>query len=153
MRRSSQALLRNISESQEWKLDMLMLLTHLSSREWQIAASGNEQIGAHFLRLRGISLLLAFLVEVSQFWRGGSAAPSHPEKVGLDCKHSVEEAHARSTGSNRRRGPACSNFEANLTVRSRQKSLLYFGAFSFFILHYRSDSKLPLSLFIIYIFA
>lgn len=101
---------------------MLMLLTHLSSRGWQIAASGNEQIGAHFLRLRGISLLLAFLVEVSQFWRGGSAAPSHPEKLGLDCKHSVEEAQASSTGTNRRRGPACSIFEAHLTVRSRQKS-------------------------------
>jgi len=110
---------------------MLTLLTHLSSRGWQIAASGNEQIGAHFLRLRGISLLLAFLVEVSQFWRGGSAAPSHPEKVGLDCKHSVEEAQARSTGTNRRRGPACSNFEANLTVRSRQNNLQLFGFLHF----------------------
>lgn len=79
---------------------MLTLLTHLSSSGWQIAASGNEQIGAHFLRLRGISLFLAFLVEVSQFWRGGATAPSHPEMVGLDCKHSVEEAQPRSTGTN-----------------------------------------------------
>ena len=100
---------------------MLTLLTHLTSRRWQTVASGNEQIGAHFLSLRGISLLLAFLVEVSQFWRGGSAAPRHRDKVGLDCKFSIEDTQARSVGTNRRE-PACSKFEANLTVRSQQKT-------------------------------
>ncbi len=96
------------------KRETLTLLTHLSSRRWQIAAGGIEQVGAHFLWLRGISLLLAFLVEVSQLWRGGSAAPSHREKVGLDCKLSVEEAQARSAGTDRSRGPACSNSDCSL---------------------------------------